>query len=145
MKDGTSRMEKGDYANTISTRDPELRPLFKKKTPIPLILACCVNNEHSWTQMVHGLQSQRTRPGLIDPDTKNSSVTGGKVCPYPPNTTGLICYDICNYCLLYDILIATAYLILPGKEQAKIVLKIQPSKGFNMKGFKWDPPDTESA
>lgn len=37
------------------------------------------------------------------------------------------------------------YLILPGKEQLQIVLKIQHSKGFNMKGFKWHPPDTESA
>ena len=38
-----------------------------------------------------------------------------------------------------------AYLILPGKEQLQLVLKIQHSKGFSMKGFKWDLPDTESA
>lgn len=37
------------------------------------------------------------------------------------------------------------YLILPGKEQLQIVLKIQHSKGFNMKRFKWDPPERESA
>lgn len=49
---------------------------------------------------------------------------------------GVICYDICNYYTLSDVLMTMTYLNLPGKEQLQIVLKNQDSKGFKIKGFK---------
>lgn len=41
LKEGTSRRGKAHYANTISTQDLELRPLYRKGIPIPLFLTLC--------------------------------------------------------------------------------------------------------
>lgn len=57
----------------------------------------------------------------------------------------IIFHDILNYCILSDSLITISYLILPGKEQLQIILKIQHLKGFKIKGIKWESQDRENA